>query len=156
MHCLARFREQHLRRLDLQSNKLSRIGCHRLRALAGQRETVAHGLDAEVGVGAGDQLQRGAGLVDGLLQGAEDVGVVELDGTHPGQAAEPHFLVWSAEPEEKHPALGAALIDDQIEAATVSMATGLLDCRNGARTQSIELSRHSVHPYIYPTARHGL
>lgn len=59
-----------------------------LAALAGQRQPVPYGLDAQVGVGAGDQLQRGAGLLDRLVQGAEDVRVVELDGAHTGQSAE--------------------------------------------------------------------
>jgi hypothetical protein len=35
-----------------------------------------------------DQVEGGAGLLDGLLQGAEDMGVVELDGPDPGQPAE--------------------------------------------------------------------
>src|SRR5262245_30053905 len=75
---------------------------------------------------------------------------------HAGKAAKPHFLVGSAEPEQEHPALGAALIDDKIKPTTVSMATRFFDRRNSACAQSVHLPRHSVHPYIYPTARHGL
>ncbi|CAM5547477.1 hypothetical protein SALBM311S_08252 [Streptomyces alboniger] len=49
---------------------------------------MAGGADTEVGVGPADQFQGGTGLRRGLVQGAEDVGVVELDGPHAGQAAE--------------------------------------------------------------------
>jgi hypothetical protein len=64
--------------------------------------------------------------------------------------------VWAAKPEEEHPAFGAALIDDEIEAATIGMAPRFLGRRNGSRTQSIQLSGHSPYPTIYPTTRHGL
>lgn len=46
------------------------------------------GPDTQVGVSAGDELEGGSGLVDCLVEGAEDVGVVEVDGPHAGEAAE--------------------------------------------------------------------
>ncbi len=64
-----------------------RVG-HVLAALAGEGEPVAGRADTQVGVGTADQLQRGTRLLHGLLQGAEDVRVVEGDGPHPGQTAE--------------------------------------------------------------------
>ncbi len=55
---------------------------------ARQRQAVPGRADAQVGVGAGDEREGGAGLGDGLVRGAEDVRVVELDGPYPGQPAQ--------------------------------------------------------------------
>lgn len=46
------------------------------------------GSDPQVGVSTGDELEGGPGLVDGLVEGAEDMGVVEMDRPHAGEAAE--------------------------------------------------------------------
>ena len=75
---------------------------------------------------------------------------------HPGEATEAHFLERPAEPEQEDPALGPALIDDEIEATAIGMAAGFFDRRYRPRTQSIELLAISPHPNIYPNARHGL
>ncbi len=66
----------HLRRGDVLS------------ARARQREPEAGRPDAERPVRPADHVQRGPRLVADLVRGAEDVGVVQLDGPHPGQPAE--------------------------------------------------------------------
>jgi hypothetical protein len=59
-----------------------------LAARSGQGEPEARRDDAECAVGLADQLQRADRLVGHLVDGAEDVRVVELDRAHPGQPGE--------------------------------------------------------------------
>ena len=69
---------------------------------------------------------------------------------HPGEATEAHFLERPAKPEQEDPTLGAALIDDKIEATAIGVAAGFFDRRDGPRTQSIELSGHFPAPQHLP------
>jgi hypothetical protein len=52
------------------------------------REPVPDRSDVQIAVGPADQVQGRAGLAADLVQGAEDVRVVQLDGPDPGQPAE--------------------------------------------------------------------